>query len=171
MAKKPNANGMHVEYHTVNPKKDKAADCVFLDSNRVCYCKESTQYLTKCFIASYCPHKIKDGEVVAPRPTPSKQKPTPSKPKAYSNTPNHPAYGPKVITSIDCTLPLGCMVYSKAFGKGYFRSYDKKTRRIYFEFADGKMHCFSYPDVFDKGYLALPTEFKDYVKNDKLKAK
>ena len=163
MAKDPNANGMHIEYHNVNPKKAKPSDCIYLDKDRICRCKECREYLSKCFIASYCPHKVKGAEKKA-------QKPAPSKPSAYSNDPTKAAYRPKVITSIDCTLPLGCMALNKAFGKGYYRSYDKKTRRIYFEFDSG-VHCFSYPDAFDKGFLTLPTEYKDYVKNDKLKAK
>ena len=164
MAKEPNANGMHLEYHNVKPKKDKAANCIYLDKDRICRCEECREYLSKCFIASYCPHKVKGSEKKT-------QKPVPSKPRAYSNNPDNPSYRPKVITSIDCTLPMGCMAISKAFGEGHYRSYDKKTRRIYFEFEGGKMHCFSYPEVFEQGHLILPTELKDYVKKDKLKAK
>jgi hypothetical protein len=43
---------MHLEYHTVNPKKPKASDCMYLSETRECQNKQSPDYLSKCFAAS-----------------------------------------------------------------------------------------------------------------------
>lgn len=165
MAKKPASDGMHIEYHNVNPKKEKAANCIYLDKKRICHCKDSKVYLAKCFIASYCPCKVIDESK-----TPSKKTPTPN-PKAYSNDPNSPNYRAIKISKIDCSLPVGCLVVSKSFGKGYYRKFDIKTRRIYFEFEKGELKCFSYPEVFDQGFLTVSEEIKLCIKNDKKKAR
>ena len=51
---------MHIEFHNVNPKKSKAADCIYLTENRECQNKKSPHYLSKCFAASYCTFKVKE---------------------------------------------------------------------------------------------------------------
>lgn len=51
--------GMHLEYHNINPKKEKASDCVYLTEDRICQNKDSYYYLGKCFVASDCPLKLK----------------------------------------------------------------------------------------------------------------
>ena len=47
-------------------KKKKAANCIFLTTNRVCTNKESYKYTCKCFIASYCPLRIKEKPKITP---------------------------------------------------------------------------------------------------------
>lgn len=44
----------------VSKKKKKAADCIYLDEDRICRCKKSPQYTEKCFVASSCTYKIKE---------------------------------------------------------------------------------------------------------------
>lgn len=52
----------HNEYHS-ELKKNKAANCIFLDEKRNCNNKKSPYYLSKCFVASNCPLKEKDETV------------------------------------------------------------------------------------------------------------
>ena len=47
-------------------KKKKAANCIFLTTKRVCTNKESYKYTCKCFIASYCPLRIKEKPKITP---------------------------------------------------------------------------------------------------------
>lgn len=50
----------HIEYHTVDRKKGKAADCEYLDQKRECHNKDCPNYLAKCFDATHCSYRKKE---------------------------------------------------------------------------------------------------------------
>ena len=76
---------MHIEFHNVNPKRGKAADCIYLTEDRVCQNKKSPHYLAKCFAASYCTFKVKEKDAFPPEPAPLSALPTPSPKKEEPN--------------------------------------------------------------------------------------
>ena len=125
----------HLEFHTVDKKKAKAADCIFLTTNRICQNKTCNQYLSKCFVATNCPFRIKSTErekiikeqqlrVAAKKPL--EEIPT------YKN--------------IKCSIPCDCRIYSEKFGKGRFQSFDTDTRIVTVKFGE-KMIRFKYPEA------------------------
>ena len=145
---------MHLEFRTVNPKKAKAADCIYLTENRECQNKKSPNYLAKCFAASYCTFKVKEKDAVTPSPVVISKPVKKEEPK---------------IKKIQCTLPLKCHVFSEAFGQGEYTAYDEEKRTIEVTF-NGTPRRFIYPDaIFDK-YLILPKFAFKIVLKDVLKA-
>lgn len=126
----------HHEFHTVDPKKEKAADCIFLTEQRICLNKACHLYGEKCFVAAHCKYRLKDGE--APVAPPQKDIEQPARSKK--------------IVSINCTLPPNCTIYSKAFGQGHYVGFDKTNMIIAVEFESGIKH-FNYPDAFFKKHL------------------
>lgn len=143
---------MHIEYHNVSPKKKKAADCIYLTESRECQCKDSQYYLSKCFVASYCPHRVKETDA---KPKTSVVTATPGKRSRIKN--------------IKCSLPLNCVMYSNAYGKGNYTAYDAEKMHIEVTF-NGKARSFVYPDAIFKKYLILPAFAFDLVVEDYIKA-
>lgn len=140
----------HFEFHTTNPKKEKAADCIYLTTDRICQNNKSLNYLTKCFVATDCPLRIKekDAEIAAkkesePAHTPKKQLP---------------------IKKIKCTLPMGCKIYSNKFGQGKYVDYNENSMIISVQFEDEKIVRFLYPNaVLDKHLIVPKFAFKSVL--------
>lgn len=146
--------GGHIEYHTVDPKKKKAADCIYLTMGRTCQNNESPLYLSKCFVSTSCKYRVKEKEKyehlnkITKIEAPKKEK----------------------IVAINCSINKGCPIYSPSYGKGKFISYDAEKMIISIEF-DGKIRLFQYPQaIFDK-FLIVPKNIFAKVLNDKKKAK
>lgn len=152
MAKEPNSNGMHIEYHTVDRKKEKAADCIYLDGKRICRNKNCHEYLSKCFASTACTLRVKSTDEIETKPI----KKTPQKKKH--------------IVDVCCTLPLNCEIESRTFGKGTFKEFNRKSRVIYIDFGERGVRGYQYPESFYKGYLAVSGELKKCVRNDRNKA-
>ena len=138
---------MHEEFHTVNPKKEKAADCCYLDENRICNNKKSYYYWGKCFDASHCPHRIRERNTAGAE--------TKVSDLSVSAMISH-------IKKIKCTLPIGCPVYSKTFGEGKFTEYNETSKTIRVAF-DGKDVKFIYPQAIMEKHIALSEEDYDRV--------
>ena len=143
--------GMHMEFHTVSPKKSKVSDCIYLTESRECRNKKSPHYLAKCFAASYCTFKVKESEAAEQRRIANLAKPV----KAEE----------KKITKIKCTLPLKCRMYSNTYGRGEYTSYNEEKRMIEVTF-DGKPRKFIYPDAIFNKHLILPKFAFKIVLND-----
>ena len=154
MAKEPNSNGMHIEYHTVDRKKEKAADCIYLDEKRICRNKNCHEYLSKCFASTACTLRVK-----------STDKPEQSTAK------NNSTIKKKHIVDVCCTLPLNCEIENRTFGKGTFKEFNRKSRVIYIDFGERGIRGFQYPESFYNGFLSVSSELKKCVKNDKHKAR
>ena len=52
--------GGHIEYHSVNSKKEKPADCIHMTESRICQNNKCPEYLRKCYVSSVCKFKIKE---------------------------------------------------------------------------------------------------------------
>ena len=128
----------HHEFHTVDPKKEKAADCIYLDKNRICRKKSCHLNGEKCFVATHCKYRVKEKD--APKPT--------SKPKEWT-----------------CSLPKQCTVFSKAFGIGTYINCDHKRKIISVAFDCG-MKFYSYPDAFIQQKLYGNQDVSDAVLAD-----
>ena len=131
----------HFEYHTTDRKKEKAADCIYLTTDRICQNKKSIQYLGKCFIASDCPLRLRQAQAneIERRKTllSAQQKKEPK------------------IISIQCTLPKRCYVFSKTFGKGKYIEYNEESMIIAVKFGEKIIH-FQYPQAILDKHLILP---------------
>ena len=132
----------HTEFHTINPKREKAADCIYLTTDRLCQNKKCIKYMEKCFIATNCPFRVreKDAEKVAnakvaePTPTPKKKLP---------------------IKKIKCSLPMGCKMRSNKFGQGRLVDYNEASMIISVQFEE-KIVRFQYPNAIIDKHLILP---------------
>lgn len=147
---------MHIEYHTANPKKDKAADCIYLTTDRICRNKKSLNYLAKCFVASCCPLRVKDNS-----PEKASEK--------SSNNKYLESYKKPQIKMIQCSLPPKCDIYSKKYGRGEFVEYNKEKMTISVQF-EGKIVRFQYPNAILDEYLILPDDAYKRVLDDVLNA-
>ena len=132
----------HTEFHTVNRKKEKAADCIYLDEERICSNKYSPCYLTKCFEASSCKLRIKEGQK------------KPSEKKSRNSE--------KINI---CSLPIGSKMYHKKYGVGIFVDFNKLTGIITLQFPEKKIK-FKYPDAIQKKFLYIDDDLYQCVLND-----
>ena len=146
----------HFEYHSVNPKKEKAADCIFLTTERTCQNKESYHYLAKCFVASDCPLRVKskDAEEYAKK---NAEKP--------AHTPKKELY----IKKIKCSLPMNCEMYSSKYGEGRLVDYNEESMIISVQFEE-KIIRFQYPKAILDEYLIIPEYAFESVVYDVLHA-
>lgn len=115
----------HEEWHTVDRKKEKVADCIFLDENRICRNRSCIINGEKCFVASHCKYRIKAED--APKPT--------VKPKEWT-----------------CSLPKQCDVFSKKHGVGTYIRCDEKNHLITIKF-DDCTKSYKYPEAFLEKHL------------------
>ena len=139
--------GCHIEYHTIDPKKEKAVDCIYSTDDRICQNKKCYYYLSKCFNSSNCSFRLKEKAAEA-----IKKKNEPVK-RVESNAP------PK-IQKIKCTMPLGCKVFSEHFGEGHFAEYDEATMIMSVQFKQRKVR-FLYPNaIIDKNLTVNENNFK-----------
>ena len=140
MHKKYPGYGSHLEYHTVNAKKKKAANCIYMMDDRTCRCKESVYYMEKCFISSYCPHRVKEEK---PKPQTKPMVPM-AKDAAGVKTP------PKHI----CSLPLGSRITTRNGAEGILKSFDSSNGKITISFNE-KIVSYIYPDAFIQKHLTV----------------
>lgn len=144
---------MHIEFHTVDPKREKSADCIYLTETRECRNKKSPHYLAKCFAASYCTFKVREKDA----------------PPQAIVAPVAPKVEEPRITAIRCTLPLNCRVHSATFGHGEYTAYNPEKRIIEVTF-DGTPRNFLYPDAFLNKHLTLAPFAYEIVLRDISKA-
>ena len=133
----------HTEFHTVNKKKEKAADCIYLTTDRICQCKDSYYYTLKCFSATHCPVRVKENEKILTEIKPPKKE--------------------QVI--INCTLPKNCVVHSKRWNDGKYVRYEKENRHITISF-NGKEIQFMYPDAFINKHLIVTEDLMKIINKD-----
>lgn len=115
----------HHEFHTVDPKKEKAADCIYLSEDRICRNRSCIVNGEKCFVATHCRYRIKAED--APKPVPKKQE-------------------------WKCSLPPNCVVFSKVHGVGEYIGCDKTNHVISIQF-DTVTKKYKYPDAFIEKHL------------------
>lgn len=163
--KKYPGQGMHIEYHTVNPKRDKAADCIYLTSDRICQHKESNVYLSKCFVAQDCPYRLRQKEADEIAKQKEIQKRIQQRKQAIKSQPKPPP----AIKYIKCTIPHYSYFFNKTYGKGTFVEYDESTRLLSLNFK-GEIKQFKYPEAILQKYIILPKFAFKYVLDDLSKA-
>lgn len=137
----------HEEYHTVDRKKEKAADCSYLTQGRICTNKKCSQYGEKCFVATHCPYRFREHG-------PIKRK----------NSQQHSSRTMRIV-SINCTIPVGAPIYSHSLGKGSYLSFDSKFRIISVSF-ENEVKRFQYPEAFTQGHICCPGEVYQRVSHD-----
>lgn len=144
---------MHIEYHTVNQKRSKAADCIYLTDDRVCQNKKSYQYLSKCFMASNCPWRMreKDAEEAAREAArvAAKEKKVSPNPKQPTNEKQPKA--PKVPYVISPNCPM----YNSYHGNGRCIEYNAKSRIMTVQFKK-QVAYFPYPKAILDKHLLVP---------------
>lgn len=112
----------HREFHNVDPKKEKAADCIYLSKDRICRKRGCECHDEKCFDATICRHRVREKDAPNPAPTP-------------------------INREWKCSLPKHCNIFSKAHGVGTYISCDKENHLITIKFDDGTK-SYKYPDAF-----------------------
>ena len=115
----------HEEFHTVDPKKEKAADCIYLTKDRICRNRSCIKNGEKCFVATHCKYRVKAED--APKPV----------------QPKH---------EWKCSLPKYCDIFSKSHGVGTYISCDIKNHLITVKF-DTCVQSYKYPDAFLQQHL------------------
>lgn len=140
----------HIEYHTVSRKKTKAADCIYLDQNRICHCKRSPWYTSKCFEATTCTFRERDK--VKEKSLKEKSTQNDIKKAPLQRAIKDPG------ESIKCPIPMGSTIIHKTYGEGRLCAYDKTKEILTIQFQN-KESRFSYPDAFQKGFLKLKTNY------------
>ena len=146
---------MHSEYHTIERKKKKAANCVFQTGSRICENEKSPCYLGKCFEATWCTYRIKEKNF-------SSREPGQSKDIARNNKPKKDKY-----KGIKCSLPMGIEVYNKKKSKGKLIKYDREKRILYVKYPMKEdLIKYKYPEVFLDGFLEVEEKFKNYIAKD-----
>ena len=115
----------HHEFHTVDPKKEKAADCIYLSEDRICRNRSCIVNGEKCFVATHCRYRIKAED--APKPVQKKRE-------------------------WKCSLPNHCTIFSKTLGVGEFIGYDRKNHLITVKY-DTCTQSYKYPDAFLEHHL------------------
>ena len=135
----------HHEFHTIEPKKEKASDCIFLSEQRECQNKDSSYYLSKCFIATICPHRVKS-EIQDEDQCLSAQKPL------------------KRI-KYNCSLPIGCVVVHKKYGEGRIIRFDQKDNFLWIQFAEKSLR-FRYPNAFVDKFLSADKSVQHLITKD-----
>ena len=155
---KPTADGMHIEYHTVNPKRDKPADCIFMIENRICNHPKSVVYDEKCYMASYCPYREKDPQKSRKKKEPKNSADTADK-KSWKGTVPHK----REIYKINCSIPLLESIENKSLGSGIFVQYENKRMTILYR---GVEQRFVYPDAFLDGYLIADEKMEELIIKD-----
>ena len=126
--------GMHIEYHTVNPKKKKPADCVYLNSKRECENKKCPLYLGKCFEASFCQYRVRENK------------------NQYKNK-VEPEKTQPIKKQVYCKEPeIGQIAYSKLNGTGNLVAFDKENGIMTIKFGE-KTVCYKFPDAITQGTI------------------
>lgn len=128
----------HHEFHTVDPKKEKAADCIYLTKDRICRNRSCIKNGEKCFVATHCKYRVKAEDA----PKPVQQKP-----------------------EWKCSLPKHCNIFSKSHGVGTYINCDEKNHLITIRF-DDCTKSYKYPDAFLQQQLYGAQSVTDAVFSD-----
>ena len=128
----------HQEFHTVDPKKEKAADCIYLTKERICRNSGCLKYGEKCFVATHCQYRVKRKE-------------------AAEQIQKKPEW--------KCSLRKHCTVFNKTYGVGEYIGCDEANRLITVKF-DTCVKSFVYPDAFLERHLYGNQEVTDHVLAD-----
>lgn len=146
---------MHYEYHTVERKKQKAANCKYLSNNRICRNEKSPCYLGKCFEATWCTYRVKEKQTLS--------KNEQDQPKiAIQNKPK-----PDKYKGIKCSLPMGTIVTNKKNSQGKLIKYNKEKRFIYVDYpSKEELVKYSYPEVFLEGFLTVDEQYDSCIARD-----
>ena len=131
----------HEEFHTIDRKKEKAADCIYLSEDRICRKRGCERHDEKCFDAKFCRHRVREKD--APKPAQAK-----------------PEW--------KCTLPKNCVVFSKTRGMGEYIGCDSSMQTITIKF-DDCTKSYKYPDAFLDKHLYGNQEVTDCVLADSQK--
>lgn len=125
----------HHEFHTVDPKKEKAADCVYLTKDRICRNSKCFKNGEKCFVATRCKYRVRAEN--APKPVQQE-------------------------AEWQCSLPKKCIIYHDTYKVGEYISCNPQYKLIEIRF-DDCAHHFKYPDAFNQGLLHGNQEVTDCV--------
>lgn len=128
----------HQEFHNVDPKKEKAADCIYLSKDRICQKRGCERHDEKCFDATVCRHRVREKDAKKTG---------------------------QIKTEWKCSLPPGCTVFSKTQGVGQYIGCDKDYHLIVVKF-DDCIQRYMYPDVFVNHQLYGNQEVTDCVQAD-----
>lgn len=146
---------MHSEYHTVERKKKKAANCKYLTNSRMCKNEKSPCYLAKCFEATWCTYRVKEKQVPS-----EKQQENPI--ASTNNKKNQDKY-----KGIKCSLPMGIEITNKKKSKGKLVKYNKEKRFIYVKYPEKEdLVKYIYPEVFLDGFLTVNENFNECIARD-----
>lgn len=142
---------MHIEFHNVDPKKSKAADCVYLDTYRICRNKKCPLYLAKCFVASACSYRLhqEEAERIEREQYLQRKVQMPNrkeKPKSKKQV---------LFKRINCTIPSNTHIFSNVLGQGSFAGYDAESRLLSVRFGD-TVKRFKYPEAILEKHLIVP---------------
>lgn len=150
--------GGHIEYHTVNPKKEKAADCIYLTTERECQNKKCPNYFSKCFDATGCGYRVKEKDKNITKNDDAKKTLSVETPKIKS------------IVNTKCSVPKGSTMYHKKYGQGKYIGFEPEKMILSVDFK-GKIVKFKYPQaIFDK-FLIVPKNIFEIVLKDEKNAK
>lgn len=131
----------HKEFHTVDPKREKAADCIYLSKDRICRNRECIINGEKCFVATHCRYRVKKADGTKAQP---------------------PAPSPAWV----CSLPRGCYIYHKESNAvGEYVGCNSGAKTIAIKFDDGVKH-FLYPQAFKEEHLYGNQEVSDCIRAD-----
>ena len=159
--------GWHMDYHS-QKKKRKAADCVFLDTNRICNNYESWNYLAKCFDASHCPIRKREAEEKERNKKIEGTKPKDPQERNNRSTTSNSKASKENKTEVHnkkCSIPLGTVVEHKEYGRGEFISFDAKKGYIKIRFNNIDVE-FDYYIAFRRRTLKVSDEVMALVQSD-----
>lgn len=161
----------HVGYP--DRKKKKAADCIFLDSERFCNNEESMNYHSKCFEATHCPVRIRETTVEKAKPSgkTTKQRSAKKKPQKKEVVPFVSSkISKKESKQKTCSIPPGTIILSKKYGAGKFIAFDSETGYITIQFDNAEIQ-FSYFKAFQCKSLTVSESVMELVLQDMKKEK
>ena len=146
---------MHSEYHTIERKKKKAANCIFQRRDRTCMNEKSPCYLGKCFEATWCTYRVKEKKTAFNKNTNESVVVKESRPKEekYKN--------------IKCSLPMGTIVTNKRNVQGELVDYNREKRYIYVKYpGKDELIKYSYPEAFLNKFLTVDAEYDKCIAKD-----
>lgn len=129
----------HTEYHTLERKKEKTADCKYLDEHRMCLNVKSPCFMSKCFEATMCTYRVRENNLEV-------------EDLKHNNKPNAKKQVKKKKQT--CTLPIGCKIKHDNYGIGKLVSYDKEKSLMTIRFGLQETK-FKYPDAIENGRLKM----------------
>ncbi len=143
----------HNEFHAIDRKKEKAADCIYMRKDRTCSNEKSLCFSEKCFEATRCHLRVKKNQKEANLVTSKKDK-----------------VKKLIIKSIKCTLPKNCKIIRKDLVEGEYIDFIEDKMHLVVKF-NGKVWKYQYPKAILEGFISVSDEEYKCVLNDIDKAK